>query len=153
MLGAGALLVVAAGAWWMFGSQTGDAVEVTTTTLTRVEALRSYVTASGEIVATRYADLGSSVMGRVVSLNVREGDRVRVGQVLAQIDPVQAQSAVASAAAALQALESEASGTDKSIAAAQADVAVAASAAAWAESSSAFGTNPEAARFFARSKV
>lgn len=125
MLGAGALLVVAAGAWWMFGSQTGDAVEVTTTTLTRVEALRSYVTASGEIVATRYADLGSSVMGRVVSLNVREGDRVRVGQVLAQIDPVQAQSAVASAAAALQALESEASGTDKSIAAAQADVAVA----------------------------
>jgi HlyD family secretion protein len=125
VLGVGALLVVAAGAWWMFGSQSGDAVEVTTTSLTRVESLRSYVTASGEIVATRYADLGSSVMGRVVSLNVREGDRVRAGQVLAQIDPVQAQSAVASAAAALQALESEASGTDKSIAAAQADVDVA----------------------------
>jgi HlyD family secretion protein len=119
------LLVVAAGAWWMWGSRSGDAVEVTTTSLTRVESLRSYVTASGEIVATRYADLGSSVMGRVVSLNVREGDRVRAGQVLAQIDPVQAQSAVASAAAALQALESEASGTDKSIAAAQADVDVA----------------------------
>jgi HlyD family secretion protein len=125
IIGVGVLLVVAAGAWWMFRSQSGDAVEVTTTTLSRVEALRSYVTASGEIVATRYADLGSSVMGRVVSLNVREGDRVRAGQVLAQIDPVQAQSAVASAAAALQALESEASGTDKSIAAAQAEVDVA----------------------------
>ena len=109
----------------MFGLRSGDAVEVTTTTVTRVEALRSYVTASGEIVATRYADLGSSVMGRVVSVNVREGDRVRMGQVLAQIDPVQAQSAVASAAAALQALESEASGMDKSIAAAQADIDVA----------------------------
>ena len=40
----------------------------------------STVTASGEIVATRYADIGSSVMGKVVSLPVTEGERVRAGQ-------------------------------------------------------------------------
>jgi len=125
LIGVGVVLAVVAGAWWMFGTRTGDAVEVTTAPLTRVASLRSYVTASGEIVATRFADLGSAVMGRVVALNVREGDRVRAGQVLAQIDPVQAESAVASASAALQALESEASGLDKSIAAAKADIDVA----------------------------
>ena len=39
------------------------------------DVFRSYITASGEIVATRFADVGSSVMGRVVALTVREGDR------------------------------------------------------------------------------
>lgn len=121
-IGIGALVVVAGGAWWALGAGNDDAIEVTTTTVTRVEALRSYVTASGEIVATRYADLGSSVMGRVVSLSVREGDRVRTGQVLARIDAVQAESALASVSAALQALEADAAGTDKTVAAAQADI-------------------------------
>jgi len=40
----------------------------------------------------RYADIGSSVMGKIVSLPVAEGDRVVAGQMLARIDPVQAQS-------------------------------------------------------------
>jgi HlyD family secretion protein len=96
-------------------------------TVSRVETLRAYVTASGEIVATRYADLGSSVMGRLVSLRVREGDRVTAGQVLARIDPVQAESAVASSTAALQALEADATGATNQVRAAQAEVAVAAS--------------------------
>ncbi len=78
-------------------------------------------------MATRYADLGSSVMGRLVSLRVREGDRVTAGQVLARIDPVQAQSAVASSAAALRALEAEAEGSGTQVRAAQAEVAVATS--------------------------
>ena len=45
------------------------------------DVFRSYVTASGEIVATRFADIGSSVMGKIVGLNVAEGDRVRAGQI------------------------------------------------------------------------
>jgi len=104
-----------------------DAVPVDVTTVSRVDTLRAYVTASGEIVASRYADLGSSVMGRLVSLRVREGDRVTVGQVLARIDPVQAESAVASSSAALQALEADASGATNQVRAAQADVAIATS--------------------------
>ena len=39
-------------------------------------ALQSFVTASGEIVATRYADIGSSAMGRLVELR-GEGRRPR----------------------------------------------------------------------------
>jgi HlyD family secretion protein len=74
------------------------------------DVFRSYVTASGEIVATRFADVGSSVMGRVVALNVREGDQVRRGQSLVRIDAVQAQSDTAAAAAQISALEAEQNG-------------------------------------------
>lgn len=116
-----ALVVVAAGAWW-WTSRSPGAIDVDTVQVARVTELRSYVTASGEIVATRYANLGSSTMGRVVSLTVKEGDRVKAGQVLARIDPVQAESGVSAAAAAVQALQAEASGTADSVTAAQADI-------------------------------
>lgn len=77
---------------------------VDTTRVAKRETFRSYVTASGEIVAKQYADIGASVMGRVVSLNVKEGDRVRTGQVLARLDPVRAASEVEAAQAAVKAL-------------------------------------------------
>ncbi len=102
--------------------RSSDGIDVQVTTVTRVAELKSFVTASGEIVATRYADLGSSVMGRVVSLSVREGDRVTAGQVLARIDPVQAESAVAAASASVQALEADASGADNAVAATLAEI-------------------------------
>lgn len=119
--------VVLIGGWWGWSRRQSDAVRVDVVTVSRVDTLRAYVTASGEIVATRYADLGSSVMGRLVSLRVREGDRVTAGQVLARIDPVQAESAVASSSAALQALESDAAGATNQVRAAQAELAVATS--------------------------
>ena len=53
---------------------------------------RSFVNASGEIIAARYADIGTSIMGKIVSLPVREGQTVRKGQLLAKIDPVQAEA-------------------------------------------------------------
>ena len=80
----------------------GTAVDITR--VAKRETFRSYVTASGEIVAKQYADIGASVMGRVVSLNVKEGDRVRAGQVLARLDPVRAASDVEAAQAAVKAL-------------------------------------------------
>jgi HlyD family secretion protein len=68
---------------------------------------QSYVTASGELVAARYADIGSSVMGRITSLPVAEGDRVRRGQILARIDPVQARAELEAVGQLVLALESE----------------------------------------------
>ncbi|MCR4375758.1 MAG: efflux RND transporter periplasmic adaptor subunit [Acidobacteria bacterium] len=120
------IVALVAGWFWWSGRQP-DVVDVDVASVARVDTLRASVTASGEIVATRYADLGSSVMGRLVSLRVREGDRVTAGQVLARIDPIQAQSAVASSAAALQALEAEAAGANNQVRAAHADITVATS--------------------------
>jgi len=93
--------------------------------VTRQARFRSTVTASGEIVAMRYADIGSSVMGKIVSLPVAEGDRVKAGQLLARIDPVQAQSGAAGAAAQVRALEAEERGAAEQIRGAVSDLAVA----------------------------
>jgi HlyD family secretion protein len=73
----------------------------------RRAVFRSTVTASGEIVAERYADVGSSVMGKLVSLPLREGDRVRSGQVVARIDAVPATSERDAARALVRAAEAE----------------------------------------------
>ena len=85
----------------------GQSVEVETERIARRAVLRSTVTASGEIVAVRYADIGSSVMGRLVSLPVREGERVRKGQVVARIDSVPASSDADAAAALVRAAEAD----------------------------------------------
>ena len=91
----------------LFARRGDGGIEVDTDLVARPALLRSTVTASGEIVATRYADIGSSVMGKIVGLPVKEGDGVQAGQVLARIDAVQAQSEVASADALVGALEAD----------------------------------------------
>lgn len=121
VLGGVALLIAVA----LFSRRGSDGTVVDTAVVERVSVLRSYVTASGEIVATRYANIGSSVMGKLVELPVKEGDRVRAGQVLARIDPVQASSAVDAAAAGTAALQAEARAAADQVTAAQADLALA----------------------------
>jgi HlyD family secretion protein len=83
------------------------AVEVELARVERRAVLRSTVAASGEIVAERYADVGSSVMGKLVALPVKEGDRVRKGQVVARIDSVPAASERDAAAALVRAVDAD----------------------------------------------
>jgi len=103
-----------------------DAIVVDVGAVSRQPVFRSYVTASGEIVATRFADIGSNVMGKVVSLPVKEGDAVAAGQLLARIDPVQAESELDAAEAQMAALEADARGAAQQVATAKADAAQAA---------------------------
>jgi HlyD family secretion protein len=97
-----------------------DATAVSTGRVERAAVLQSIVTGSGEIVAARYADIGANVMGRIVELAVREGDRVQAGQVLARIDPVQASAAAEAADAAVDASDADARAADSQVRAAQA---------------------------------
>jgi HlyD family secretion protein len=115
-----ALIVVSA--WVAVARRGGGATSVDLGLVARRDVFRSYVTASGEIVATRFADIGSSVMGRVVALNVAEGDRVKAGQVLARIDPVQARSDSQAAAEQVAALEAEERAARQQVASATAAV-------------------------------
>ncbi len=48
------------------------------------------VTASGKVQAQRKADLSATVMGQIVNIAVKEGDAVKKGQVLLQIDRARA---------------------------------------------------------------
>lgn len=114
------ILIVAA--FWFFARRSPKGVAVDVGTVTQQAMFRSTVTASGEIVATRYADIGSSVMGKVVSLPVREGDRVKAGQVLARIDSVPSQSDATSASEQVNALMSEERAVGDQITAARSDL-------------------------------
>jgi HlyD family secretion protein len=53
------------------------------------------VTASGQVSAHTKADLSADITGRVVKLSVKEGDYVKQGDFLLQIDPQQYQAQVA----------------------------------------------------------
>jgi len=63
--------------------------------------LISTVTASGNIRARLAVDISADVMGRVIELNVKEGDDVSRGAVLLRIDPSQLEAAVSRAQASL----------------------------------------------------
>lgn len=124
LLAGAVVLALAAGAWYARrGAEDGTLADLST--VTRTPSLQSYVTASGEIVATRFADIGSASMGRLVSLTVKEGEAVTAGQVVARIDPVQASATADAAFAGLRALEAEVGAAANQIRAAQADLAAA----------------------------
>ena len=72
----------------------------------RHRTLEAVVSASGTVEPQRSVDISSSMMGRVTSLAVGEGDRVAAGQFLLQIDPESLQAAVDSGVATLRAAES-----------------------------------------------
>jgi HlyD family secretion protein len=119
------LLMGAAGTWVFSRSSGPDRLVVDVGSVTRRASFQSSVSASGEIVATRYADIGSSVMGKIISLPVNEGHVVRRGQLLARIDPVQAESDAAGAVAQVRALEAEQAASAEQVRAATADRATA----------------------------
>ena len=115
------LLIAAAGVWALSRNPGPDRLVIDVGTVTRRASFQSSVSASGEIVATRSADIGSSIMGRIVSLPVSEGDTVRGGQLLARIDPVQAESDAAGAVAEVRALEAEQAASAEQVRGATAD--------------------------------
>lgn len=67
--------------------------------------LEAIVSASGKIQAERTVNVSSDTVGRVVNLAVNEGDRVKKGQFLLQIDPKTLRSRVDNGAASLKAAE------------------------------------------------
>ncbi len=69
--------------------------------------LTAIVSASGKIQAKRTVNISADNMGRVTQLSVEEGDRVKRGQFLMQIDPRNLASAVQSGEAGRQAARSQ----------------------------------------------
>ncbi len=68
------------------------------------EDLQAKVTANGRVQAQKKVDLSATVAGQVTHLAVDEGDRVKKGQFLLQIDPVSPRAAARSSEASMQAL-------------------------------------------------
>lgn len=113
---AGAVLVAAAatgaGFWW----RNPDLPAVAAETLRR-RNLDALVSASGKIQPKRQVNVSANTMGRVTRLAVREGQRVRAGQFLLEIDPRslegQLQRGEASVAAARSSLQQSRTGVEQ----------------------------------------
>jgi HlyD family secretion protein len=71
----------------------------------RTRDLEAIVSASGKIQPKRLVNISADTPGRVVDLAVNEGDRIKKGQFLLQIDPKSLRTRVDSGTASLQAAE------------------------------------------------
>src|SRR5882672_7435702 len=78
---------------------------VVTTDLIRARDLDAVVSASGKIQPKHLVNISAETPGRVVDLAVNEGDRIKKGQFLLQIDPKSLRSRVESGSASLRAAE------------------------------------------------
>ncbi len=101
---AGALVVATAGGGGYYWFHREPVLTVTTEAI-RERDLDAIVSASGKIQPKRLVNVSADTPGRVVDLAVDEGDRVRKGQFLLQIDPRSLRTRVDSGAASLGAAE------------------------------------------------
>src|SRR5689334_24177724 len=74
----------------------------------RRQDLTAIVSASGEIKPKTYVNIGANAFGKITHLYVKEGDRVRKGQLLAQLENVQSAADVNATQASLEAAETDA---------------------------------------------
>ena len=102
----GALLVIGAGAFgyhWAFGKAK---VSYSTAAVTRGD-IESTVVAAGIVQPIKYVDVGAQTSGKLKSLKVNRGDQVETNQLLAEIDPALADTALTGANAALESMTAE----------------------------------------------
>ena len=59
--------------------------------------LTQTVSANGEIKPKKYVNVSSNMMGRIVRLPVKEGDRIRQGDLLVQLESIQSEADVSAA--------------------------------------------------------
>ena len=71
------------------------------------EDLASVVTASGEIKPKVYVNIGANAFGKITRLYVKEGDRVKEGQMLATLENVQPAADVSANKAALNVAQTD----------------------------------------------
>src|ERR1700686_4191790 len=76
-----------------------------TTDVIKTRDLEAIVSASGKIQPKRLVKISAETSGKVVNLAVNEGDRVKIGQFLLQIDPKSLRTRVDNGAASLQAAQ------------------------------------------------
>src|SRR5205814_6605721 len=85
--------------------------------------LTQTVSANGEIKPKKYVNVSSNMMGRIVHMPVKEGDRVHDGSLLVQLESIQSEADVRSAEASLDAAQAEVEGMAASIRSADAGIA------------------------------
>ena len=120
-IGAGVLLLLLAVIGFFVARSQKGIVKVQTGRAER-QGLASVVGASGEIKPKTYVNIGANAFGKIIKLYVREGDRVKRGQLLAQLENVQSSADVAATRASLEASQTDTVAADAAMKTAMADL-------------------------------
>jgi HlyD family secretion protein len=88
----------------------------------QVGELAAVVSGSGEIKPKTYVNVSANAFGKITKLFVREGDHVKKGQLLAQLENVQSSADVAATKATLEAARTDVMAADAAIKTAAADL-------------------------------
>ncbi|WP_202843144.1 efflux RND transporter periplasmic adaptor subunit [Luteimonas saliphila] len=103
------LVLLALAGWWLFARDKAVPVETATAvSLAAGTASASVLDASGYVVARRMATVSSKITGRVREVLIEEGMEVEEGQVMARLDPIDADAQRSLSAAQLSAARSQA---------------------------------------------
>jgi HlyD family secretion protein len=113
----GALVLAGAGIYASVVYSNKGVVPVQTGRVARQD-LTSLVTASGEVKPRNYINIGANAMGQLTEILVKEGDRVRKGQLLAKIEDVQPAADVQAQQAALSSSEADSAASEAGVRAA-----------------------------------
>jgi HlyD family secretion protein len=102
--------------------QSAKNVATVQTSKAQREDLSSVVSGSGEIKPKTYVNIGANAFGKITHLFVKEGDHVKKGQLLAQLENVQSSADVNANQASLQAAETDLLAADAALKTSQADL-------------------------------
>jgi len=103
----GGLLVIAvAGIFWYLSARSKAQVHYATTAVKRGD-VENTIVAAGILQPVRYVDVGAQTSGQLKLLKVKRGDQVEKDQLLAEIDPALASSALIAAQAMLENLTAQ----------------------------------------------
>src|SRR6185437_11169666 len=102
--------------------QSGKNVVTVQTGKAQHQDLSTVVSASGEIKPKVYVNIGANAYGKITHLYVKEGDHVKKGQLLAQIENVQSAADVNANQASVQMSETDAVAADAAVKTAAADL-------------------------------
>ena len=109
----GVVLAVAAVGGTVASVRWSQSAQVTVQTATVAKGdLTSIVTASGEVKPRTYTNLGANAQGLITDLMVKEGDRVRKGQIVARIESVQANADVKAQKATVASAEADSAASE-----------------------------------------
>jgi HlyD family secretion protein len=120
-IGAGVVVVLAAIVGFTVYQSGKNVVTVQTGKVQR-EDLSSVVSASGEIKPKTYVNIGANAYGKITHLYVKEGDHVKKGQLLAQLENVQSSADVSANQASVEAAETDAIAADAALKTSDADL-------------------------------
>jgi len=120
-IGAG-ILVLVAGIIGFTVHQSQKNVVTVQTSKAQHQDLATVVSASGEIKPKTYVNIGANAFGKITHLYVKEGDHVKKGQLLAQLENVQPEADVNANQASLQAAQTDALAAEAALKTSQADL-------------------------------